>query len=233
MALPLPRLTPVWLTDRPTDWLADRPTDRLTGWLADWLTDWLTPLCRIILEHLIIIQLIEKFPVVMERDFYGRTAKNTNLGQVNPLNFFTTRVSEIHLHILPFMPLSLGFPNQNLLRVYYFPAHVTCPDHCSVTLSISYEAPCCEFSQSRDSSVGIALGYGLDNRSSRVRFLVGLRIFLFITASRTDPRPTQPPIQWVPGALSLGLKPPSRAEVEIVWSYISTPPTRLHGVVLS
>jgi hypothetical protein len=27
--------------------------------------------------------------------------------------------------------------------------------------------------QSRDSSVGIALGYGLDDRSSRVRFLVG------------------------------------------------------------
>jgi hypothetical protein len=27
--------------------------------------------------------------------------------------------------------------------------------------------------ESRDSSVGIALGYGLDNRGSRVRFLVG------------------------------------------------------------
>jgi hypothetical protein len=52
--------------------------------------------------------------------------------------------------------------------------------------------------------------------------------------------PTQPPIQCVPVALSLGLKrpgreaghsPPSSAEVENAWSYISTPPVRLHDVV--
>jgi hypothetical protein len=50
----------------------------------------------------------------------------------------------------------------------------------------------------------------------------GLGIFLFTTASRTALGPTQPPIQWVPEALSLGVKrpgheadhsPPSRAEV--------------------
>jgi hypothetical protein len=54
--------------------------------------------------------------------------------------------------------------------------------------------------------------------------------------------PTQPPIQWVPGALSLGVKwperevdhsPPSSAEVKERWSYTSTPPIRLHGVVIS
>jgi hypothetical protein len=33
-------------------------------------------------------------------------------------------------------------------------------------------------------------------------------IFLFTTASRTALGPTQPPIQWVPGALSLGVKWP-------------------------
>jgi hypothetical protein len=51
----------------------------------------------------------------------------------------------------------------------------------------------------------------------------GLGIFLFTTASRTALGPTQPPIQWVPGALSLGVKwlgseadhsPPSSAEVK-------------------
>jgi hypothetical protein len=37
-----------------------------------------------------------------------------------------------------------------------------------------------------------------------------LGIFLFTTASRTALEPTQPPIQWVPGALSLGVKRPGR-----------------------
>jgi hypothetical protein len=66
----------------------------------------------------------------------------------------------------------------------------------------------------------------------------GLGIFLFTTASRTALEPTQPPIQWVPGALTLGIKrpgleadhsPPSSAEVKNAWSYTSTPPVRLHG----
>jgi hypothetical protein len=77
--------------------------------------------------------------------------------------------------------------------------------------------------ESRDSSVSIALGYGLDNRVSRVRFLAGAGNFLFTTTSRTAQGPTQPPIQWVPEALSLGLKrpgceadhsPPSTVEVK-------------------
>jgi hypothetical protein len=63
----------------------------------------------------------------------------------------------------------------------------------------------------RDSSVGIAFGYGLDDRGSRVRFPAGLEIFVFITASsRTALGPTQPSIQWVAGALSLGVKRPGR-----------------------
>jgi hypothetical protein len=77
--------------------------------------------------------------------------------------------------------------------------------------------------KSRDSSVGIALGYGLDDRGSRVDSRRGLGIFLFTTASRTALGPTQSPIQWVLGALSLGVKrlgseadhsPPSSAEVK-------------------
>jgi hypothetical protein len=58
------------------------------------------------------------------------------------------------------------------------------------------------------------------------------RIFLFTTASRTALGPTQLPIQWIPAALSLGVKwpkgeadhsPPSSAEVKNTWSYTFTP----------
>jgi hypothetical protein len=86
--------------------------------------------------------------------------------------------------------------------------------------------------KSRDSSVGIATDYGLHDWGSRVRFPVGLGIFLVSNMSRTDLGPTQPPIQWVPGALSLGVKrpgheahhsSPSTTEVNNAWSYTSTP----------
>jgi hypothetical protein len=54
----------------------------------------------------------------------------------------------------------------------------------------------------------------------------------FTTASRPALGPTQPPIQWVLGALFLVVKrpgreadhsPPSSAEVRNAWSYTSTP----------
>jgi hypothetical protein len=63
-------------------------------------------------------------------------------------------------------------------------------------------------------------------------FRRGLGIFLFTTASRKAPGPTQPPIQWAPGALSPGVKrpgrdtdhsPPFNAEVKNASSYTSTP----------
>jgi hypothetical protein len=61
-----------------------------------------------------------------------------------------------------------------------------------------------------------------------------LGIFLFTTASRTALGSTQPPIQRLPGAFSLGVKqpgreadhsPPSSAEIKNEWSYTSTPNT--------
>jgi hypothetical protein len=77
--------------------------------------------------------------------------------------------------------------------------------------------------KSRDSSVGIATRLragrsvlGFDSRR-------GLGIFLFTTASRPALGPTQPPVQWVLGAFSLGVDrpgceadhpPPSSAEVK-------------------
>jgi hypothetical protein len=67
-------------------------------------------------------------------------------------------------------------------------------------------------------------------------------MFLFTTAFRPALGPTQSPIQWVTGALSLGVKlprreadhsPPSSAEVRNAWSYTSTSAICLHCVVWS
>jgi hypothetical protein len=80
-----------------------------------------------------------------------------------------------------------------------------------------------EHIKSRDSSDGVALGYGLDHRGSRVRFPAGAGNFSLHHRVQTALGPTQPPIQWAPGAFSLGVKrpgreadhsPPSSAEVE-------------------
>jgi hypothetical protein len=53
-----------------------------------------------------------------------------------------------------------------------------------------------------------ALSYGLDDWGFESR--QGLRIFLFTTASRPALGPTQPPMQWVTGSLSLVVKGPER-----------------------
>jgi hypothetical protein len=85
--------------------------------------------------------------------------------------------------------------------------------------------------RSRDSSVGIATGYGLDDRTVEVRIPVGSRIFS--TMSRPALGSTQPPFEWVPGALSPEVKrqgreadhsTPASAEVRKMWIYTSTPP---------
>jgi hypothetical protein len=84
----------------------------------------------------------------------------------------------------------------------------------------------------------VALGYWLDYR--RFESWPGLEIFVFFTVSKPALGPTQPPVQWVPGALSLSVKesgreadhsPPSSAEVN-AWSYTSSTPIRLNGVVI-
>jgi hypothetical protein len=85
---------------------------------------------------------------------------------------------------------------------------------------------------SRDSSVGIATGYGLDDQggggsSSPVR----VKNFHFSISSRLALGSTQPPIKWVPGSSSPGVKrqgreadhsPPTSAEVKETWIYTST-----------
>jgi hypothetical protein len=77
------------------------------------------------------------------------------------------------------------------------------------------------------SVVGIETAYGLYDRRVGVRVPVGQRIF---ASSR---RPPQPPILWVPGSLSPGVKrqgreavhsPPTGAEVKKNVIYTFTPP---------
>jgi len=79
---------------------------------------------------------------------------------------------------------------------------------------------------------------GLDDRWFESR--QGLGISLFTAASRPVLGLTQPPIQRVSGAFSLGVKrpgsqaehpPPFTAEVKTAWSYTSPIPIRLHDVV--
>jgi hypothetical protein len=82
----------------------------------------------------------------------------------------------------------------------------------------------CFYLFNRDGSVGRATGYALDDQGVGVRVRVWSRIFF---------TSTQPPIKWVPGAVSPAVKRPGReadhssptsAEVKKMWIYTSTPP---------
>jgi hypothetical protein len=97
------------------------------------------------------------------------------------------------------------------------------------------------FSQNEPAQLGgIALSYGLDDLGFETRQWLG--IFSFIPKPRPALGPTQPPIQWIPAALSLGVKrprreahhsPPPSVDVKKELSHTSTSLIRLHGVVLS
>jgi hypothetical protein len=67
-------------------------------------------------------------------------------------------------------------------------------------------------SRVRDSSVGIALGYGLDDRGSRVRFPAGAGNFSLHhrVQNGSGAHPASYPLDRVTGALSLGVKRPWR-----------------------
>jgi hypothetical protein len=81
---------------------------------------------------------------------------------------------------------------------------------------------------SRDFAVGIATGYGLDYRGVGVRVPVGT--FIFLTSSLQVLGPTQPPIQWVPGAFAPGV---SRRGVKLTTHFQLVPRSRIRGYILS
>jgi hypothetical protein len=94
----------------------------------------------------------------------------------------------------------------------------------------------------RESSVGTATDYRLDNRMIGFRIPAELEIFLFDTVFRPALGPTQLPMQRVQGALSLGVKRPGReadhsltssAEVKECVELCLRFPIRLQGAVLS
>jgi hypothetical protein len=88
-----------------------------------------------------------------------------------------------------------------------------------------------------DSSVGIALGYGLDDRGSRVRFPAGAGNFSLHhrvkngSGAHPAPYPMGTMGSFPRGKADHSL--PSSAQVKNAWSYTSTTPIRLRGVVLS
>jgi hypothetical protein len=98
---------------------------------------------------------------------------------------------------------------------------------------LGYNVVYCLTLVSRDSSVGIATRYGLEDREYRSSSPSRVKNFLFCTSSRPALGSTHPPIQWVPGAVSVGVQrpgretdnsPPTSAEVKKMWIYTSTPP---------
>jgi hypothetical protein len=58
----------------------------------------------------------------------------------------------------------------------------------------------------RVSSGSIVYDYGLDNRAIGVRSPEGHRIFPLTSVSTPALGPTQPPVQWVPGVFSPGVR---------------------------
>jgi hypothetical protein len=89
-------------------------------------------------------------------------------------------------------------------------------------------------------SDNIVSDYGLDDRAIEVRSPTGAEDFSSSPASRPALGPTQPPIQWVPGVLSPGVKrgrgvtlttrPHLVPRLRTSRSYTSSPPMCLHGV---
>jgi hypothetical protein len=82
--------------------------------------------------------------------------------------------------------------------------------------------------RSRDSSVGIATGYGLDEGDGGSSIPDRVKHSNFSISSRPALGSTQPPINWVRGLKRQGREtdhlPPTSAEVKKMWIHTYTPP---------
>jgi hypothetical protein len=116
----------------------------------------------------------------------------------------------------------------------YFRTSTFNSQRCSPEQTVEYKTSLIySRSRSRNSVVGIATGYRLDDRGVGVRGPVGSRFFFSPRRPDRFWGPTQPPIQWVPSALSLGVKrqgreadhsSPTSPKIKKMWIYTSTPP---------
>jgi hypothetical protein len=124
---------------------------------------------------------------------------------------------------------TLSLPCTNWSKCHYIGLHGTDTNrnlvrtlNCSLTRNVFYKARQISnlhfyawnkinyLKVSWDSSVGIATDYWLDDREIGVESRRGLGIFLLTIASRPVLGPTQPPIEWVTGVISLATKRPGR-----------------------
>jgi hypothetical protein len=93
--------------------------------------------------------------------------------------------------------------------------------------------------KSRDSSVGIALGYGLDDRGSMFQYSVGGGAGNFSLHHRVQNGSGVHPASYSMGTRSYfpgseaDHSPPFVSRSKNEWSYTSTPTLCLHGVMLS
>jgi hypothetical protein len=86
---------------------------------------------------------------------------------------------------------------------------IGCHGNCDVAalfISRTFAETTCADTPCRGSSGSIVSDYGLDEREIGVQSLAEAKGFSLAPVSRPALGHTQPPIQWVPGVLSTGLK---------------------------